>query len=78
MLRLQPGSAEEHARWVLALNAAFLASGALPAGSAGGGVRGSPLCAGAAAAAAGAADEAAATLAQAVGDQRWSPAILFG
>ncbi len=28
MLRLEPVSATDHARWVLALNAAFLASGA--------------------------------------------------
>jgi hypothetical protein len=35
MLRLEPASAEEHARWVLALNAAFLASGSGGASAAG-------------------------------------------
>jgi hypothetical protein len=35
MLRLEPGSAAEYAQWVLALNAAFLASGS--SGSVGGG-----------------------------------------
>lgn len=66
MLRLEPAGASEHARWVLALNAAFLASGAAAAQASG-------SC-GAAGAAAGGGDG---TL-EAVGDQCWSAAILFG
>ena len=59
MLRLEPASAAEHTRWVLALNAAFLASSAGGSGEAG-----SPA--------------AAAGAQAALGDQRWSPFVLFG
>jgi hypothetical protein len=57
MLRLEPASAEEHARWVLALNAAFLASGSGSGGASAAGQGGDRTL---------------------LGDQRWSPAILFG
>lgn len=36
MLRLEPSTAAEYARWVLALNAAFVASGAAGGGEGGG------------------------------------------
>lgn len=67
MLRLEPASPADHARWVLALNAAFLASGAVPGGASGGSSPASRQAA--------AAGEARL---QAVGAMRWSPAILFG
>ena len=41
MLRLEPATAADFARWVLALNAAFLASGAGPEAGSGGGSDGS-------------------------------------
>lgn len=65
MLRLEPASAEEHAHWVLSLNAALLASGAGPASS-GSGSSGDG----------GAAAGGDSTLLS-VGDMRWSAAILF-
>ncbi len=66
MLRLEPATAAEYARWVLALNAAFLASGvgaAAAAGSSGSDSsgRGSGDC-----------------RLLPVGSHRWSAAILFG
>ena len=57
MLRLEPGSAAEHARWVLAFNAALLASGAPPAGSSG--------------------DTPPPSLTAALGELRWSCAVLL-
>ena len=71
MLRLEPGSAEEHARWVLALNAAFLASGGSGSGGASAAGKGDDSSRAAAAGGSGGGD----TL---LADQRWSPAILFG
>lgn len=62
MLRLEPASAAEHTRWVLALNAAFLAS-VISSGGSG---------------AAGASAAAAAGAEAALGDQHWSPFVLFG
>lgn len=67
MLRLEPSSAADHARWVLVLNAAFLASGAAPAGGPSGSdgrERGSG-------------SDGADWRRMAVRDMRWSAAILL-
>lgn len=70
MLRLEPVTAAEHALWVLALNAAFLASGAPAASGAGG----SSLLGGAH----GEESSTQRCMQLAVGAMRWSAAILLG
>ncbi|KAL4422371.1 hypothetical protein ABPG75_008568 [Micractinium tetrahymenae] len=67
MLRLEPGSAADHARWVLALNAAFLASDASPASSSGGSSWGAE----------GGSSGGSGWRRTAVRDLRWSAAILL-
>lgn len=62
MLRLEPATAADFARWVLALNAAFLASSGGP--EAGGGSDSS--------------DGGGNSRQLPVGAHKWSPAILFG
>lgn len=68
MLRLEPSTAAEYARWVLALNAAFLASGAGAGVEAGGSSSSSDNSSG----------RGGDCRLQPVSSHRWSPAILFG